>query len=435
MAEISILVPVYNVENYLKACMDSILAQTFDDLEIICMDDGSTDHSGAILDDYMAQDKRIKVVHKENTGYGNTMNMALQLAQGTYIGIVESDDTVERDMYRVMYDAARVHDLDCVKTDFYVSWEHENAAVKKEYRRLADDWYIYNRVLCPNQEKNAYLLEKFTWNALYKRELLIQNNIRYHETPGASYQDNGFWFQTFYWAKRVMFLDQAFYNYRQDNMEASVRNRQKVYAMKNEFDFIHRFMEKQNVADKELYRICFHWRMLAYIGTLRRIEPSLKRQFAATIEDERKIYEERNEAYYGYMTEEQRAIINDPAAYVEEDLIGFTEITKEKLAGYKNIIVYGAGAYGERMVCRVKAEITENQTISVAVTELHGEFRECQGEAVHEIDELAMQKKESLVILAVKENADSFREMLHCLRRLKFPHIMTVSAKRIDAES
>ena len=86
-AKISVLVPVYNVERYLRRCLDSILAQTFPELEILCLDDGSTDASGAVLDEYAGRDSRIKVIHKENTGYGNTMNLAITMAEGEDIGI------------------------------------------------------------------------------------------------------------------------------------------------------------------------------------------------------------------------------------------------------------------------------------------------------------------------------------------------------------
>ena len=99
MIKISILVPVYNVEKYLEKCLDSILGQTFTKYEVICIDDGSTDKSGDILDQYALKDSRIRVVHKENSGYGKTMNQAIQLAKGQYIGIVESDDIIERNMF------------------------------------------------------------------------------------------------------------------------------------------------------------------------------------------------------------------------------------------------------------------------------------------------------------------------------------------------
>jgi len=403
MAEISILVPVYNVEKYLESCLDSILDQIFTDFEVICIDDGSTDKSGDILDAYALNDTRIKVIHKENTGYGNTMNIAMQLAEGNYIGIVESDDTIERDMYQILYDAITEYNLDLVKTDFYAVWDVANNTKRKHYCNLTDDNKMYNRVINPNLEKQAYLLEKFTWDALYKKELISKNDIKYNETPGASYQDNGFWFQTFYWAERIMFLDRPVYNYRQDNMSSSVHSKQKVYAMKNEFDFIRKFMLARNDKNRELYRICFHLRMVEYISTLCRIDLSLKLEFAEIIEKERNFYEGQSEACYDYMTENQISIIKNPRVYVNDFLIKGKEITKDVIAGYDNIIIYGAGAYGEHAVCRVKLVRADEQMIRVAVTDLNGRTMQCQGETVYEIADFVEDKDKSLVILAVKE--------------------------------
>lgn len=431
MAEISILMPVYNVERYLEACIDSVLAQTFTDFEVICIDDGSTDKSGIILDDYALKDSRIKVIHKENTGYGKTMNMALGKAKGKYIGIVESDDTIETDMFQNLYNAAAKYDLDLVKADFYAVWDNEDGTIRKQYFNLTDDLTMYNRVLNPNIELDSYLLKKFTWNALYKKDLLIKNNIKYNETPGASFQDNGFWFQTFYWAKRVMFLDRAVYNYRQDNMLSSVHDRQKVYAMKNEFDYIRSFMIKHSDTPKRLYPICFHLRMLAYIGTLQRIDLSLKREFAEIIAKERVFYEKQKEAFYERMTEEQIFIIKNPIDYVEDVLIQYKEITSDVISGYKNIVVYGAGMHGEKVVYRVKEAKAEHQIIKVAVTSLNGRSVTCQGENVCELSSCVHDKDDSLVILAVKENSDAFHEMLDCLRKYEFPHIISESAEKI----
>ncbi|MDE7322317.1 MAG: glycosyltransferase [Lachnospiraceae bacterium] len=434
MTEISILVPVYNVEKYLSACIDSILAQTFTDFEVICMDDGSTDRSGAILDAYALKDSRIKVIHKENSGYGKTMNMALSKAEGRYIGIVESDDTIEMDMYQNLYKAVAEYDLDFVKADFYAVWDNEDGTVQKQYFNLTDDLTMYNRVLNPNLELDSYLLKKFTWNALYRKELLLEHNIRYNETPGASFQDNGFWFQTFYWAKRAMFLDKAVYNYRQDNMLSSVHDRKKVYAMKNEFDFIRSFMIKHSDTPEGLYPICFHLRMLAYIGTLQRIDLSLKKEFAKVIAKERDFYQEQNEACYDYMTREQISIIKNPIGYVEDVLIQYREITGDVISGYSNVIVYGAGVHGERIVYRVKEAKADNQTIKVAVTSLNGRNIVCQGETVCEISDCVDDKGSSLVILAVKENSDAFYEMLDCLKKYMFPHIISESAKRLAGD-
>lgn len=431
MAKISILVPIYNAEKYLASCLDSILAQTFTDFEVICVDDGSTDHSGCILDEYAMRDERVKVVHKPNAGYGQTMNTAVSLASGQYIGIVESDDTIEKEMYRTLYDCIEQYDLDFVKTDHYATWDNEDGTIKKQYIRLTDDDTMYNRVLNPNEELRSYLLQKFTWNALYKKEFLMNNHIKYNETPGASYQDNGFWFQTFYWAKRVMFLDRCFYYYRQDNESSSIHSKQKVYAMKDEYDLIRNIMIANHDKREELYHICFHLRMLAYLITLHRIDIRFRSEFAKTIEEERSCFEETKEACYDWMSDEQIRIIKNPVEYVENKMIGCRQITKDVLAGFRRIIVYGAGSYGERVVFRVNAAKDETQSVQVAVTALNGTDRECLGEKVCEISECVEHKNDSLVILAVKEDSGAFADMLDYLKNYGFEHIISVSAKRL----
>ena len=119
MPKVSIIVPTYNVEAYLVECMESITNQTLEDIEIICINDGSTDGSLAILKSYAEKDKRIVLVDKENGGYGIGMNIGMSLATGEYIGIVEPDDFVPVNMFGDLYKIAKENDLDFVKADFY----------------------------------------------------------------------------------------------------------------------------------------------------------------------------------------------------------------------------------------------------------------------------------------------------------------------------
>ena len=106
MIKVSVLVPIFNVEKYLVECLESFLAQKLKELEIICIDDGATDGSSEIVDAFAIRDERFRVIHKENSGYGKSMNLGLDEAQGEYIGIVESDDFVERDMFSALYEIA-----------------------------------------------------------------------------------------------------------------------------------------------------------------------------------------------------------------------------------------------------------------------------------------------------------------------------------------
>ena len=125
---ISIIVPVYNVEDYLKACLDSIINQTYKNLEIILIDDGSTDNSGKICDEYAGKDNRIKLIHKPNVGLSDARNAGLEIAKGEYIGFVDSDDYIAEDMYEFLYNLVVDNDLDvamCASCDV-----HEDGTVK-----------------------------------------------------------------------------------------------------------------------------------------------------------------------------------------------------------------------------------------------------------------------------------------------------------------
>ena len=118
--KISVLVPIYNVKQYLAECIDSIIMQTLTNIEIILLDDGSTDGSAEICDEYAQKDQRIKVIHKPNSGYGATMNIGLDNARGKYVGIVESDDYIRPEMYEEQYKLAEKEYLDFLKADFRI---------------------------------------------------------------------------------------------------------------------------------------------------------------------------------------------------------------------------------------------------------------------------------------------------------------------------
>ena len=117
--KISVVIPIFNVEDFLGPCLDSVLNQTLKDFEVICVNDGSTDGSLDILKEYLSKDDRIRIINKDNAGYGHTMNIGLDMASGKYFVIVESDDYILPTMFETLYEAAEENDLDFVKSDFY----------------------------------------------------------------------------------------------------------------------------------------------------------------------------------------------------------------------------------------------------------------------------------------------------------------------------
>ncbi len=238
MAKVSIIVPTYNVEPYLVECMESIVNQTLEDIEVICINDGSTDGSLAILQRYAEKDGRITVVDKENGGYGMGMNIGLDRASGEYIGIVEPDDFVPVNMFGDLYKKAKENDLDFIKADFYRFERAENGDMVLTYNHLDRTNGHYNKVFDPSHTPEAIRFIMNTWCGIYRRDFLEKFKIRHNETPGASFQDNGFWFQTFAFAKRAMIIDKPYYMNRRDNPNSSVKNMQKIYCINVEYDHI-----------------------------------------------------------------------------------------------------------------------------------------------------------------------------------------------------
>lgn len=279
MAKVSIIIPTYNVEMYLVECMESVIHQTLKDIEIICINDGSTDGSLEILKSYAQKDDRIVLVDKENGGYGIAMNIGLEKATGEYIGIVEPDDFVKLDMYESLYQIAKDNDLDFVKADFYRFKRTDEDDMNMVYNRLSKNPEDYNKVFNPSEDTEAIRYIMNTWSGIYKKGFIEKHHIRHNETPGASFQDNGFWFQTFIFATRAMIVDKPYYMNRRDNPNSSVHNREKVYCMNIEYDHIRDILMEHPELWERFKGMYWYKKYNNYIGTIRRIGMEYRREF------------------------------------------------------------------------------------------------------------------------------------------------------------
>lgn len=288
MAKVSIVIPVYNVQEYLEECMKSVVGQTLKDIEIICVNDGSTDHSLDILKGFQAQDGRIWLLDQENGGYGHAMNEGIRAATGEYIGIVEPDDYIEPDMYQNLYEAARKYNLDFVKADFYRFKTGEDGEREFYYNHLSTEPQDYNKVFNPskNPETLRYIMN--TWSGIYRREFLEKHRIRHNETPGASFQDNGFWFQTFVYGERAMIIDKPYYRNRRDNPNSSVNSRKKVYCINIEYDYIRSILIKEPEVWERFKYIYWFKKYHNYMGNLWRIGEEYREEYVHRFSEELK---------------------------------------------------------------------------------------------------------------------------------------------------
>ncbi|MDY3918010.1 MAG: glycosyltransferase [Candidatus Limivivens sp.] len=286
MPKVSIIVPTYNVAQYLDQCMTSLINQTLKDIEMICINDGSTDNSLEILKRYAASDSRIKIIDKENGGYGIGMNIGLDHCTGEYVGIVEPDDYVKLNMYEDLYNLAKQHDVDIIKADFYRFVHDKNEKQVDIYNALYGDQGIYNRVIDPAEEPIVFKCIMNTWSGIYKRSFLLEHGIRHHETPGASFQDNGFWFKTFCYAKRIYFVNKPYYMNRRDNPNSSVHNPAKVYCMNDEYAYIHDFLDEHPEFKERYIGMYSFKRFHNYVASYYRIGDEFKEEYLERFQKE-----------------------------------------------------------------------------------------------------------------------------------------------------
>ena len=217
--KISIIVPVYNVEKYLSECVDSIVGQAYQNMEVILVDDGSTDGSGAICDRFALTDNRIIVIHQKNRGISASRNAALQIADGDYIGFVDSDDVIHPQMYQWLIEAMK-------KTDTDVAICHELAFFKDtcDFSRM-DSYHIESiedkRQVFSHFMDNWAGPVNFVWNKLYKRKLW--DGVHFKENT--KMEDMYIQPELMSRVKRVVWIKEALYGYRQ--RQGSIMNSSK----------------------------------------------------------------------------------------------------------------------------------------------------------------------------------------------------------------
>lgn len=234
---VSVIIPIYNVDKYLSQCLSSIASQTFKNLEIICINDGSTDRSLEIINSFAANDSRFVIIDKMNEGYGAGCNQGIDRATGKWISIVEPDDWIEPTMYEDMVSfAGKFENVDIVKTPWtdITGWDDP---FSQGTRRCPFKGKIGTSKKTFEIAENPILLEchPSIWSAIYRRDFLSDNKIRFMEIPGAGWADNPFLIETLCQAKNIVYLDREFYNYRCD-LPGSTHNHANANAIARPFD-------------------------------------------------------------------------------------------------------------------------------------------------------------------------------------------------------
>lgn len=248
MPKVSVILPSLNVAAYIRECIESVTNQTLEDIEILCIDAGSTDGTLETIKEYAEKDSRIRLILSEKRSYGYQINLGMDEAKGEYLGIVETDDSIESDMYEVLYQTAKEYDLDYAKAGFYTMvtpYEGERYLLEEALR---DSEQLLSARYFTEQKRSQDI---YIWNGIYKMSFLREFHIRLNESPGAAFQDCGFRYLVDMNLRRGMFLKRYFYRYRRDNAAASSYNPNFARYNLAECRYIRARMEEFGMTDRD----------------------------------------------------------------------------------------------------------------------------------------------------------------------------------------
>lgn len=236
---ISVIVAVYNIEKYIARCVESIINQSYRELEIILVDDGSTDTSGKICDAYAEKDERIRVIHRENGGPGTARNSGLDLAEGEYITFVDGDDWIERNMYETLIQLSVQYSADVVACRYRCIYNDYQIDASTGFLTVFDEPFEM-LIQCLKEDEN-FLIQQAVWNKLWKRQVLV--NERFPEGKWCG-EDAILTMKALAKVKRGVYLDQALYNYF-CNRDGSIMNEGLIE--RNYLDMIYSNLEKEKI--------------------------------------------------------------------------------------------------------------------------------------------------------------------------------------------
>lgn len=256
MPKVSVIVPIYNVEKYLEKCINSLLSQTLEDIQIILVNDGSKDNSGNIAKEYEKNNKnRIIYVEKENGGLSDARNYGLKYATGDFIAFLDSDDYIEKNAYEEMYNKAIEENADYVECDFI--WEFPN-------KIRVDKQYPYK-----NKKEMLSFVRVVAWNKLIKRQLIIDNNLEFPK--GLRYEDIEFTYKLIPFVNKFVYVDKPFIHYVQrEGSIANVQN-ERTAEIFTVLDNVIEFYKKNNIYEKYRDELEYNYARYLLCSSLKRM--------------------------------------------------------------------------------------------------------------------------------------------------------------------
>lgn len=254
---LSVILPSLNVGEYIDECLNSVVNQSLKDIEIIVVDAGSTDGTLEIARRYAENDCRVKIIESDKKSYGYQLNLGMSVAKGEYIGVVETDDYIESDMYEKLLKVAKAENADYVKGNAEMFLMRNGLKVTRNIISV-NDGNQEKIIVNPSQTPQLWIDDAFLWTGIYKRNFVSKYHLR--ETPGAAFQDISFLYRVIGNATKGVYVPEIFYHYRQDNAGASSYDDRSMDFVCSEYNHIKNELEYHSLEWRYIYyrRLAIH---------------------------------------------------------------------------------------------------------------------------------------------------------------------------------
>lgn len=274
--KVSVIVPVYNVEPYLEQCLESLHRQTLPEMEFILIDDGSTDRSGEIADQFAAAHPRFQVIHQTNKGYAGARNAALPLAKGEFLGFVDSDDWGAPEMFEKLYLAAKKENADISGCSFFYYFQQDKKTVP-----CSND--VFSGLLARHGGKlrggaeSAIFDNAVTWNRIYSRAMIEKFGIRFAENMKMA-EDVPFFWTSYLAAEKIVLSSECLYFYRNQRpgQQTSFRD-ERIFSFFTLFENLEKFMRENGIRGFEPWEL--HLKLSRYCYGYEHIAPEFRSAF------------------------------------------------------------------------------------------------------------------------------------------------------------
>ncbi|GFI49554.1 putative glycosyltransferase EpsJ [Lachnospiraceae bacterium] len=414
---VSVVIPSLNVAEYMEECLESVTRQTLKEIEILCIDAGSTDGTLRIIEKYASGDPRIRLIGSDKKSYGYQVNLGIQEARGKYIGIVEPDDYIDKTMYQSLYSHTNSF------PDFIKGGYTEVASVRDRRlyaeagrSHLAD---VFEKLLFFADAREKGILDiNHIWAGIYRRDFLIEKNIRLNETAGASYQDISFSILVGLLADTGIYVNKNYYFYRVDNENSSVKSSSKWRCVMDEYEYITKELTQREMYTSDIRKLVCLQKLVSYQWNAVRLSEKEREAFLLAIQSELKDFSEEG-SLYADLTDSQKEsaelLRNRTAlrAHLNEKQERSRQLAKlfARIEQGEKFVLVSAGRYGERMLLlQEMSGIKCMKAVADNNPMLQGKI--WNGYSIISVPEAVQKYKSGTFIIANRNHSDKIQKQL-----------------------